>query len=191
MSATLYALLARLLATRPSLSPLKPTHIYTFALSFTFAVLISITSQGAATFFNLDASPGSVSSGLALLKASLILHFVLNAAAIALLEVFYRRCAATGLFLERGGKRLRAAMWTLYFLAMLILTRDVYRVVQIWLPFDSAAWTSEALFWVFDASMMVVFILVLNVVHPWIMLGLEGGGCGTRCRDLNREQGAT
>jgi hypothetical protein len=177
MSATLYALVARLLATRPSLSPLKPTHIYTFALSFTFCVLISITSQGLATFFNADASPGLVSSGLALLKASLILHFVLNAAAIALLAVFYRRCAATGLFLERGGKRLRAATWTLYFLAMLVLTRDMYRIVQIWLPFDSVAWTSEGLFWVFDASMMVVFILVLNVVHPGTMLGLEGSLC--------------
>jgi hypothetical protein len=34
------------------------------------------------------------------------------------------------------------------------------------LPSDSPAWTAEAYFWIFDATPMVVFALLLNVMHP-------------------------
>jgi RTA1 like protein len=136
-------------------------------------VSISLTAQGTATFFNMDATPGAVRSGLALLKASLVLQIFFSVVFIGILILFHRRCSAANGFDDNRNKNARTAIFALYASATLILVRNIFRTVQIFSSPQSPAWTAEAYFWVFDATLLLVATLILNVWHPGKLLAVH------------------
>ena len=62
--------------------------------AFTISATISLTAQGAAGYLNQNKPNGSSKSGLALLKASLVLLLVCIVSFLAFLELFRRRLSA-------------------------------------------------------------------------------------------------
>jgi preprotein translocase subunit SecG len=124
--------------------------------------LISLTAQGAASFFSQDSTPGAVKSGLALLKASLILQVIFVVFVVLIVLVSRKRAHAQGIV------QLDFEQSTYNFSGffILLLIRDIFRTVQIFMPSDSMVWTQEAFFWVFDVVPMLAYTILLNWLHP-------------------------
>jgi len=161
----LYCFLPRLLSTNPSLSPIRPKYVYP-VLGLFFTAIISIGSQGSATFFSPDATDSTTSSGLALLKASLVIQLFLNIAFISIITVFYCQPFSKSNPQQSSERRIKLLIISLYISVTLILICNLFSTVQLFLRSDSPAWTVEAYFWVFNATPMLVYTIFLNIMHP-------------------------
>jgi hypothetical protein len=179
MTCPLYLFLPRLLATHPSLVPIRPIYLRALHICL-FSVIISLTAQGTSTFFSPDATGGSLSSDLAVLQASLIIQLVLNAISIAIISIFYGRYSSQGISQQSGERRIKIATISITLSIALVLVRNLFSTVQIFLPSDSPAWTTEAYFWVFDAALMLACTVFLHILHPAKYLLVEGDCCAAR-----------
>jgi hypothetical protein len=139
------------------------------------SAIITLTAQGTSSFFSPNASDGSVRSGLALLKASLIIQLFLNVAFITVVAIFYRRCSSEGTFQQSEGQRIKIGTIALCISTAWVLVRNLFRTAQIFLPSDSPAWTAEAYFWVFDATPMIAYTVLLHILHPAKYFQMQGG----------------
>jgi len=167
LAASLFMILILTLHLSPKVLTLwRP--VYWFIMSLFFSAIISLTSQGAATYFNPDAASGSVSSGRILLEVALCLMDFLAVLFLGLVTTFHRRATSTTPSVLNGSqaKNINIVLWTLYATGLLMLVRDIYRTAQIFSSTDSQVWTSEALFWIFDASVLLAILMVLNVAKP-------------------------
>jgi len=152
---------------------------YIIVWAFTTAT-ISCTAQGCSTYFNPDAKASTISSALALLKASLLLQLSLNGAVLCLLVVVLgsKLRKITGDDNAMGHHQsMRTLLFLSFALTVLMVVRNIFRTVQIFASPLSAIWTNEAYFWVFEASVMVCFSTLFHVMHPAKYLSL-GSGCG-------------
>jgi hypothetical protein len=129
-------------------------------------VIISLTAQGTAIFFNSDAAPSTVRSSLGILKASLVLLLFANLSFLGILTMFYRRCSTTKVFNDGGYKKIKVLTIVLYATGLLILVRNIFRTVQIFSSPYSSVWETETFFWVFDAAPLLISSLLLNAFHP-------------------------
>jgi hypothetical protein len=179
ITAPLYLFLLPFLATHGSVVPIRPIYLYVFFIFITYAIL-SITAQGTATFFNPNATDAIVSSGLALIQASLIMQLVLNIAFIAIVGIFHSRCSSRGIFKQSGEQRLKTVTNILYISIAWVLVRNIFSTIQIFLPSDSPAWTVEAYFWVFSATPMLAYTVFLNIWHPAKYLQKDADCCVAR-----------
>jgi len=167
LSACLCLILHRLMVAQSSIHRLWRT--VTWCIFGLFAsVDITLTAQGTATFYNITASPASIRSGLALLKASLVILLFANVSLFGILGFFQSRYPK--IFNEAAGGKAKLVLVTLYVEATLLLVRNLFRVVQIFSSFESSVWTSEVFFWVFDAVPLLLCMLLLNVLHPGKLL---------------------
>lgn len=66
----------------------------------------------------------------------------------------------------------------LYVVSALILVRSVFRLVEYRGGYDGYIMTHEAFGYVFDALLMFVAMVVMNVYHPAVILGDGKGGNG-------------
>jgi hypothetical protein len=128
--------------------------------------IISLTAQGTANFFNPSAPSDVVRSDLGILKASLILLLFSNISFLGILGLYHRRCSTAKVFHESAKRKVKIGVFTLYASGLLILVRNIFRTVQIFSPSNSPAWSTEAFFWVFDASPLLICMLLLNALHP-------------------------
>lgn len=131
-----------------------------------------------------------MSSGLALIKASLILQLFLNVVFVCLLAL-YQPSPKLRLGLERqaGLSHSRTAnittiMLTFDVLIGLILIRNIFRTVQIFTSPRSELWTNEAYFWVFEPVVMLAYSVVWHLMCPAKDLPL---GATTCCNDGQRD----
>ena len=189
MTVAIYTLLPYLLATYRLLIRLRPAWLSVLLLCVTWCVIITLTAQGTSSFFSTNASEGTATSGLALIKASLIIQLFLNASFIIALSVFYRRCKFSGIFQQRDGRSLQIVLVTLCVCITLVVIRNLFRSAQIFLPSGSTAWTTQAFFWVFEAVPMLAYMAILNIMHPgrYLGAGIVAGACGAKkqCRNID------
>ena len=153
---------------QPSHSPTVLTILWGFS-AFTLSATISLTAQGASSFFNQSEPNHASKSGLALLKASLVLLLACILSILAFLELFRRRLSSLEIDANRI-KKIRFILLALFTAATLILVRDIFRTVQIFSPQGAAVWRKEVFFWVFDAVPMLIATLAINVFHPGKLL---------------------
>jgi hypothetical protein len=126
--------------------------------------IISLTAQGTANFFNPDAASSTVRSSLAVLRAGVVLLLVANIAFLVILGLFHRRCSITGSLRQENNKQVKVLIFALYAAATLILTRNLFRTVQIFSSPHAAVWRTEAFFWVFDGAPSLICMLILHVL---------------------------
>lgn len=130
------------------------------------SAVITCTAQGAATYFSPDQTDGAIKSGLALIKASLILQLFMNAAFLCIL------------WITRTQQQTRERIITTFvFLALmgLIIVRNLFRTIQIFASPLSQLWLKEVYFWIFEACIMLAFTTLFHVMHPAKILRI---GCG-------------
>lgn len=63
-------------------------------------------------------------------------------------------------------------MFSLYAVSLLIFVRSIVRVVEFIQGFDGYIYSHEWCLYVFDASMMFVAMVILNVVNPGEVAGI-------------------
>ncbi|CAK44294.1 hypothetical protein AnigIFM56816_002629 [Aspergillus niger] len=134
-----YFTLGRILYYIPYHSPIHPGRVFTTFVAVG-VVIEAITGNGAALVANSEATEGKRKTGEGLLKAALILQLVLMAAFVALAARFHYNCS-------RGG----------------VLNHKIKRAFgnQI-----SPILKDEWFFWVFEAGVMYLNTILLNVCHP-------------------------
>lgn len=64
----------------------------------------------------------------------------------------------------------------LYIVSALILVRSIFRLVEYKDGFDGYIMTHEAFGYIFDALLMFIAMVVMNVQHPAVILGDGKGG---------------
>lgn len=59
----------------------------------------------------------------------------------------------------------------LYIVSALILVRSIFRLIEYKYGFDGYLMTHEAFMYIFDALLMFIAMVVMNVYHPAVILG--------------------
>jgi len=168
-----YYVLGRILYYVPYLSPLHPGRVLT-TFAFISFIVEALNGNGAAFSANTGLPQSQQTLGRNFIKASLALQLVVIAAFLGLAGVFHRRCRRRGI----DSPHLYQALHTLYTSEALLSVRTIYRVVEYWsvaeLHFGpdldpmsiSPLVRYEWFFYVFEASIMLVNQVLLNVRHP-------------------------
>jgi len=168
-----YNILGRILYYVPYHSPIHPGRVIT-TLGFISAVVEALNGNGASYSSNRSLSEDKQNMGKALIKASLLIQIVVIVLFLGLAGVFHQRC-------QRGGQlndNLRNALYTLYVSTALLTVRTIFRIVEYFslaqLHFGpgldpttlSPLIRYEWFFYVFEASLMLVNQVMMNVRHP-------------------------
>ena len=174
-----YQILGRILAYVPYHSPIHPGRVLT-TFAFISAAVEALNGNGVAYSVNQSLPADKQALGRALLKAALVIQLAVLALFVLLAVVFQRRCWRAGL--RSAG--LRGALVTLYVSTGLLGARTVYRVVEYWSLAAADFWRPggvvaselspviryEWFFWVWEASLMLANVGLVNVRHPRMFL---------------------
>ncbi|EAA30548.2 RTA1 domain-containing protein [Neurospora crassa OR74A] len=169
-----YNILGRILYYVPYHSPIHPGRVIT-TFAFISTVVEALNGNGASLSANQSLPRWKQELGRNLLKAALLIQLVVIAFFLLLAGTFHRRC-------RRGGIRsakLENVLYTLYASTSLLTIRTIYRVVEYWsvadLHYDDKSLDPMSLspiiryewfFYVFEASLMLVNHVLMNVRHP-------------------------
>ncbi|KIY73550.1 hypothetical protein CYLTODRAFT_386713 [Cylindrobasidium torrendii FP15055 ss-10] len=166
-----YFLLGRILYYVPYNSPIHPGRVVTTFLGVDLIIAV-VTGVGAPRVANSSASQSEQDVGKALLKAGLILQLASMFCFVLIAAYFQRKCARTGTL----SHNLQKVLTILYISCGLITVRTIYRTVEY---FEAASLNvyadvlnispllkQEWFFWVFEASVMFLNTLLLNIWHP-------------------------
>lgn len=74
----------------------------------------------------------------------------------------------------------RKQLYVLYLVSILIMIRSVFRIVEYLQGTDGYIMTHEAFLYIFDATMMIATVVILNVIHPSQITGFLTGRKATR-----------
>ena len=156
-----YFILGRALYYIPYLSPLHPGRVWSTFIGLDVVIEV-LAGNGAAQFANASNTPESRKVGMDLLKASLILQVILFVAFASVIAVFHMRARRAGV----ANHKLKVIIYTMYASCTLILTRNLFRTVAIFLPHDSYTNSTEWLIWVWEMIPMVINTVMLNIWPP-------------------------
>ena len=100
--------------------------------------------------------------GSNMVTASLCLQAALFGAFGLLAAQFHRRANKAGVL----SKDLRTVLWVMYVSATIVTIRCIYRLVEYIEGWESSIYQNEVYFWIFEAVIMFVNTVLLNVWHP-------------------------
>lgn len=165
-----YFVLGRLFAYLPYHAPLNPHRVLSTFVTLGTAVE-SLTAAGAANSASLHVSEKKRSTGLACIKAALILQAVIEVCFLALLSLLVHRCRQHRYSGGRSGlpSNVASVCFVLGVTSVMMLVRCIYRVVEGFLetscpasnPFCSSVSHTEVYFWIFEAANILLFLGLL------------------------------
>ena len=169
-----YNILGRILYYAPRYSPIHPGRVITTFAAISI-IVEALNGNGAAYSANSSLSKDKQDLGRALLKASLLIQVFVVLAFVTLALVFHMRIRKAGL----RNANMSNALATLYVSTAILFTRTIYRVVEYFSVADlhytaadfdpmtlSPLIRYEWFFYVFEASLMLVNMVMMNVRHP-------------------------
>ncbi|GAB1317235.1 hypothetical protein MFIFM68171_07445 [Madurella fahalii] len=169
-----YNILGRILYYVPYHSPIHPGRVITTFAFISFVVEV-LNGNGVAYSANQSLTHSQMEMGRALLKAALVIQLGVLALFALLAATFHRRCHRAGI----RSAQLTAALRTLYASTALIGVRTIFRVAEYWSIAQHNFWEPgldpmtlspmiryEWFFYVFEAGLMVVNHVMMNVRHP-------------------------
>ncbi|KAI9679207.1 MAG: hypothetical protein M1817_005226 [Caeruleum heppii] len=160
-----YVILGRVLYYIPHLSPIHPGRVITTFLGLG-VVIEALTANGAILLADTSRSPRSVRLGGNLIKVSLLLQINIELCFVSILAVFHARSIKKNLFTPR----IRRVVNMLYTSSALLIVRNAYRVAETFeaLSEDHLGPTieHEVFFWIFEASLMAINVVLLLNWHP-------------------------
>ncbi|KAF2720945.1 RTA1-domain-containing protein [Polychaeton citri CBS 116435] len=156
-----YFILGRTLYYIPWLSPVYPGRVVQVFIAADFIVEMLI-GNGAARMANTSNSRAEREVGEIMVKVALLLQAVMFIIYVAILAIWHRRVKRFGLLTPK----LRSVGWMLYASAVLITIRCIFRVVEFFEGYTGELYTHEVYFYVFEATLMLLNSVLLNVFHP-------------------------
>ncbi|KAI9672079.1 MAG: hypothetical protein M1831_001892 [Alyxoria varia] len=167
-----YFVLGQLLHYLPYHSPLHPGRVVSTFLMIGAAVE-GLSAAGAAS--SSSKKQKSIENGTKLIEASLILQAIVEILFSSMVAQFHYRCKKAGTL----PRKVHVLCLMLYATSMLITVRCIFRVAE---TFEGASCETfncgtiaqhEWLFWVFEVAVMVLYIYMLNILHPGQFLPRE------------------
>ncbi|KAL8690869.1 MAG: hypothetical protein Q9218_003783 [Villophora microphyllina] len=169
---TNYIVLGRTLYYVPFLSPIHPGRVISTFIGLD-AVIGILTGNGGSRVANKDATPADIKAGKAMLRASILLQVISFFLFIVLEYVFHRRCIKTGILAQktteeanRNAKKLRRILYLMYISSVIISSRHIFRVVDVWQGYTGYLELHEWPIYVFDGAFMFANTVMLNIWHP-------------------------
>ncbi|EUC43168.1 hypothetical protein COCMIDRAFT_101497 [Bipolaris oryzae ATCC 44560] len=156
-----YFILSRLLYYIPYLAPLHPGRVATTFVGLD-AVCEVLIGQGAWRMADSSSSDSQRELGSRLVSASLCLQAALFGAFGLLGMQFQRRATAAGVLKPH----LRTVLYVMYVSASIVTIRCIYRLVEYFSGWDSAVYKNETYFWIFEAAIMLINTVLLNIWNP-------------------------
>lgn len=160
-----YIVLARTLYYVPFLSPIHPGRVLSTFIGID-VVIGALTGHGGAHSANPDATESQLKVGRNLIRASILLQMACFVGFIALEATLHRRLVKAKIFT----RKLRMIIILLYASSAMIMVRNIYRVVYVWQGYEGYLAKHEALFYVFDATVMLANSVMFNIWHPLMYL---------------------
>ncbi|KAJ3575582.1 hypothetical protein NPX13_g3987 [Xylaria arbuscula] len=169
-----YYILGRILYFVPHCSPIHPGRVLTtFAAVST--IIEALNGVAASYVANVSLPQYLQETGHTLFKVALILQLIVILLFVTLASTFYWRCRKNGI----NHVKVNQPLVTLYVSSAIIFARTVYRTVEYFevqsavtfsaasgvLP-ESPILRYEWYFYVFEASLMLINSVLLNVRHP-------------------------
>lgn len=121
-----------------------------------------LSPVGAANSANSSNTPSQIRTGRDLIRASILLQLGAFVCFVALEVVLHRRLVKNRIM----DTKLRVIMILLYASSVLIMIRNIYRVVDVWQGYTGYLERHEAFFYVFDGMVMLFNSVMLNIWHP-------------------------
>ncbi|KAK7966549.1 RTA1 domain protein [Apiospora aurea] len=169
-----YHILGRLLYYVPYCTPIHPGRVLTTFGALSAAVEI-LNALGISYIANPNAGSDFNQLGEVLTKVPLFLQIVVIGLFIVLASTFYCRCRQAGV----ASHNVSMVLWTLYISSGLILIRTIYRLAEHFstsrsqLMDPNLDWSTvspilryEWFFYVFEAAVMLINMLLWNTLHP-------------------------
>lgn len=156
-----YLVFGRTLYYVPYLSMLHPGRVITTFVGLD-AIVEILTGNGAAKAADFSNPPSQIAAGRAMIRASLVLQIVIFIFFLGLVVIFHMRLVKEKIMTAK----LRAVLNLLYISSSFILLRSIYRCVESWLGYAGYLHKNEAWFYVFDAGLMLINSIMLNIWHP-------------------------
>jgi hypothetical protein len=156
-----YFILSRILYYIPYLAPMHPGRVATTFIGLDGVCEILI-GQGAWRMANSSMTEKQRQLGANLVTASLCLQATLFGAFGLLAAQFHYRAKKAGVL----SKDLKTVLVVLYISASIVTIRCIYRLVEYISGWDSAIYKNEVVFWIFEAVIMFLNTLLLNIWHP-------------------------
>ncbi|KAK2757254.1 hypothetical protein FQN54_004768 [Arachnomyces sp. PD_36] len=129
--------------------------------------VLSFVVQGAGGGIMSSGTPSNLSLGQNVIIVGLAIQLLFFGFFIVTTSLFHRRMIAyptSASFTVQISWRKH--ILTLYVVSVLIILRSIFRVAEYVLGNDGALLKSEVYLFVFDAALMWILMVVLNVVHP-------------------------
>ncbi|KAL8949697.1 MAG: hypothetical protein Q9222_004218 [Ikaeria aurantiellina] len=169
---TNYIALGRTLYYVPYLSPIHPGRVISTFVGLDVVIGV-ITGNGGARVANTEATPSELSAGKAMLRASILLQVLSFLLFVVLEVVFHRRCIKAGILASdhhtaavKPASNLRGILQLMYTSSIIISSRHIFRVVDVWQGASGYLETHEWPLYVFDGAFMFANTLMLNIWHP-------------------------
>ncbi|KAL9589918.1 MAG: hypothetical protein Q9203_001273 [Teloschistes exilis] len=169
---TNYIVLGRTLYYVPYLSPIHPGRVISTFVGLD-AVIGALTGNGGARVANADATPSDIQVGKDLLRASILLQVISFFLFVVLEYVFHRRCIRAGILApkpnadaNKNAQKLRRILYLMYISSVIISSRHIFRVVDVWQGYTGYLEQHEWPLYVFDGAFMFANTVMLNIWHP-------------------------
>ncbi|KAI4206970.1 MAG: hypothetical protein LQ346_000802 [Caloplaca aetnensis] len=171
-----YIVLGRTLYYVPQLSPIHPGRVITTFCGLDVVVGI-LTGNGGSRVANADATPADIKAGKGLLRASILLQLISFFLFVLLEYVFHRRCIKAGILdpkpsaeATKNASKVRRVLYLMYISSIIISSRHVFRVVDVFQGYTGYLERHEWPLYVFDGAFMFANALILNIWHPMTYL---------------------
>ncbi|KAK3718403.1 hypothetical protein LTR37_005216 [Vermiconidia calcicola] len=168
-----YFILGRLLAYLPYHTPIHPGRVFSTFIMLSI-IVETLTANGAANSAgSSDRDPGQVESGLACLKAALILQCLIEALFFSLVAYMEYKCRKARNF----PRKVRVVCYTLYITSFMLLVRCIVRTIE---GFEAASCATgegppgycgsvsmhEYFLYIFEIANITLFVAILVIFHP-------------------------
>ncbi|KAI1419184.1 RTA1 like protein-domain-containing protein [Xylaria sp. FL1777] len=169
-----YYILGRILYFVPHCSPIHPGRVLT-TFAAVSSVIEALNGVAASYVANITLPQHLQDTGHTLFKAALILQLVVIVLFVSLATTFYWRCRKNGI----NHVKVNQPLLTLYISSAIIFARTVYRTVEYFEVETAISYVPgsdrrpqspiiryEWFFYVFEATLMLINSVLLNVRHP-------------------------
>ncbi|OJD31920.1 rta1 domain protein [Diplodia corticola] len=160
-AASNYLVFSRLLFYVPYLSPMHPGRVLTTFLGLDALIEILI-SNGAVRISNASLTDAERNVGDIMVKVSLITQALIFFALVGLAIQFHIRARRAGVLTPK----LRTVLIVLYTTSAAVSIRCIYRIVEYFEGYSGMLFTHEYFFYIFEAALMFLTTLILNIWHP-------------------------
>lgn len=156
-----YLVLSRVLFYVPYLSPIHPGRVLTTFIALDLVCEVVIVN-GVQKIVDARDNEHTREVGNALTKAGLLLQLSCFFLFACVAVTFHRRAIKAGVC----SKNIKTILIVLYISSAIISARCIYRIVEYFEYGTGAISHSEVYFYIFEASIMLINTVMLNVFHP-------------------------